>query len=70
MGNDPDGVRSFALSHNPPIIPMAYSAIDQGNRAILDGAVYKRIAAKHGVTPAQVSRNTHAVYTSAQVFVN
>ena len=50
MGDDPDGVRSFSLSHKPnPIIPMAYSAIDQGSPAILDGEVYKTIAAKYDV---------------------
>ena len=35
MGDDPDGVRTFALTHKPRILPMAYSALDQASAAIL-----------------------------------
>ena len=55
MGDDPDGVRSFALSHKPVILPMGYSAIDQGNSAILQGKLYLGIGKKYGVTAAQVA---------------
>ena len=55
MGDDPDGVRTFALTHKPRILPMAYSALDQASAAILRGPVYAEIAARHKVTPAQVA---------------
>ena len=53
LGDDPDGARSFALARN--VTPMAYSAIDQGNPKILHGEPYRSIAARYGVTPAQVA---------------
>ena len=59
MGDDPDGIRSFALSGaglGPArILPMGYSAIDQGNPAILEGKLYLEIAKRYGVTAAQVA---------------
>ena len=55
MGDDPDSVRTFALTHKPRILPMAYSALDQASSAILRGPVYAEIAARHKVTPAQVA---------------
>ena len=35
MGDDPDGVRTFALTHEPRILPMAYSALDQASPAMV-----------------------------------
>lgn len=53
MGNDADGVVSFAHAHN--ITLMAFSPVDEGNPVLIKGEPYKSIGATHGKTPVQVA---------------
>ena len=53
MGDDPDGVVSYAREHN--ITVMAFSPTDEGNPILLSGEPYKSIGAKHQKSPLQTA---------------
>lgn len=53
MGDDADGVVSYAREHNITI--MAFSPTDEGNPLLLSGEPYKSIGATHGKSAIQAS---------------
>ena len=53
MGRDPFGIVSSAAAYRMQL--MAYSPLDEANPLLLNGTLERTLAARHGVTTAQIA---------------